>query len=143
VYTLNGVLDSPSQWTGTFKVEYLGGPPCVDCMNQTFSVSGGCSPTEVPKGTSPVSGWITASPNPAHGATSLRFYSTGENATTLEVFDVTGRHLRTLVDQVLLPRGFHETPWSAALEKSTASTVHFARLTAGAHIEITRFVIVR
>jgi hypothetical protein len=48
-----------------------------------------------------------------------------------------------MIDQVVLARGFHEATWSAALERSTASTVHFARLTAGAHVEITRFVIVR
>jgi hypothetical protein len=143
VYTLDGVLSSSSQWTGTFKVQYLGGVPCADCINQTFVIAGSCSPSDAAEGAFPVSGWITASPNPAQGSTSLRFYSPGDAALTLEVFDVTGRHLQTLVDHVLLSRGVHEMPWSAAMGAPTASAVHFARLTAGENVEITRFVIVR
>ncbi|HET9886019.1 MAG TPA: T9SS type A sorting domain-containing protein [bacterium] len=139
-YSLNGVLTSATQWTGTFKVQYLGGVSCADCLNQTFGVSGSCTPSGV-TGALPVSGWITASPNPAQGSTSLRFYSPGEDVVTLEIFDVTGRHLQTLVDHVVLPPGIHEVPWSATLG-ATASAVHFARLTAGENVEITRFVLV-
>jgi hypothetical protein len=143
VYTLNGILSSSTQWTGTFKVQYLGGAPCAECIDQTFVVSGSCTPSNAPQGTFPVSGWITANPNPAQGSTLLRFYSPGDAALTLEVFDVTGRHLQTLVDQVVLPRGIHEMHWSSAMGVPTASAVHFARLTAGENVEITRFVLLR
>jgi len=143
VYTLGGIIDSPSHWTGTFTVQYIGDPPCLECENQTIPVQGSCSPSDVSDEMIPGSAWITASPNPAHGSTSLRFYSPGDAALTLEIFDVTGRHLRTLIDGVVLPRGVHESPWSAALAPSTTSAVHFARLIVGDHAEITRFVIIR
>lgn len=142
-YTLSGIIGSPSQWSGTFTVQFFGGPPCQECMNQTIGVQGSCSPTDVPDEMILGSGWIAASPNPSQGSTSLQFYAPGDVELTLEVFDVTGRQLRTLIDGVVLPRGVHETPWSAAMGSSTASAVHFARLTAGAHVEITRFVVVR
>jgi hypothetical protein len=140
LYTLTGSITSPSQWTGTFSVQYKGGPPCLDCIDQIFEVSGSCV-TDAPTPGNAVLGSIVASPNPAQASTTLRFDSTGDAAITLEVFDVTGRLLRTLVDHVVLPRGVHEMPWSAEPGSSTASTVHFARLTAGEHVEIIKFVV--
>jgi len=143
VYTLTGVINSPSQWVGTFNVQYIGGGNCLDCFDQTFPVQGSCSPSDIPDEMILDSRWITASPNPSHGSTSLQFYSPGDVEISLQVFDVTGRKLSTLIDRVVLPRGMHETPWSQPLSSTTASAVHFARLIAGDHAEITRFVVVR
>ena len=144
LYSLSGTIESASQWSGIFTVQYLGGPPCLDCVNQTIPVQGSFTGAiDAPDEMILDSRWIAASPNPSQGSTSIQFYAPGDVELTLEVFDVTGRHLRTLIDGVVMARGIHETPWSAAFGSQAASAVHFARLTAGAHVEITRFVVVR
>ena len=77
---------------------------------------------------------VTAVPNPFNPETSISFEVAGGNGglqpVQVEVFDVRGRWIATLLDGYLLP-GTHEVPWQAQV----ASGVYFARVTvAGRHV---------
>jgi hypothetical protein len=69
---------------------------------------------------------LTARPQP-HGA-NLRFPLMHEDRVRLDLFDVAGRHVATLVDGDLGP-GEHEVAWDGATSRGPVATgVYFARL---------------
>lgn len=71
-----------------------------------------------------------AFPNPFRAATSLRFrVDRGPAAVRVEVFDVAGRRVRTLVDRTM-PRGDHVVGWDTADAggRPVAAGVYLARL---------------
>ncbi len=80
-------------------------------------------------------GW----PNPFTGGTLLRFSLPAQAHATLEVFDVAGRRVATLVDGPT-PAGSHSVRWDAAQHDAGC---YFARLRADGSSAITRLVIVR
>jgi FlgD Ig-like domain len=82
-------------------------------------------------------------PRPNPSATSTRFAWT-TNApvrTRLRIFDVSGRLVRTVVDAVTDP-GAHEVAWDGCDGRGTvtAAGVFYARLDAGEHSAVHRFV---
>jgi hypothetical protein len=139
-YELSGTIDLANQWTGTFTAEYSGS--CLACENQSLAITGSCAVVGAVSENSPGLERMQVIPNPSRGSASLRFYSPGDAELTLEIFDVTGRRLQTVLDRVVLPRGVHEAAWSEALE-SAGSSIRFARLTMADRSEMTRFVVVR
>ena len=68
-------------------------------------------------------------PNPFNPVTSVRFALPRGSEVRLTVFDVTGRVVRTLVDEEL-PAGYHETSWDGRSDSGqrVASGVYFYRL---------------
>jgi hypothetical protein len=74
-------------------------------------------------------------PNPFHAATTIGFELARREAVTLDVFDATGRRVRTLVDAEL-GAGPHEVSWDAldADRERVAAGVYYYRLTAGAYV---------
>jgi len=66
-------------------------------------------------------------PNPFNPETTIRFVVPEKMRVTLSVYDVVGRVVATLVDEVRDP-GFHTVTWSA---DGMASGVYFAKLRAG------------
>lgn len=58
----------------------------------------------------------TGQPNPVEGRTQIRYSLAREEKVSLRVYDVAGRVVRTLVDQVL-PAGDHATVWDGADEQ--------------------------
>jgi hypothetical protein len=78
-------------------------------------------------------------PNPVTAATTIRFTLPVAGPATLEVYDVTGRRVETLIDRVLAA-GPHEIRWDPA---EFGSGVYFCRLRAGERERTRKLVLVR
>lgn len=77
-----------------------------------------------------LAGWITtATPNPFNPRTTVRFTLLRDGWTALQIFDLNGRLVRTLVDE-MLGAGEHRRSWDGrnAQGRTLASGVYFARL---------------
>ena len=85
-----------------------------------------------------------ATPNPFNPATDIRFGLPAAARTTLRVFDVSGRLVRTLVDGPL-SAGAHTRRWDGRDEsgRDASSGVYFVRLLAGADRAITSMTLIR
>lgn len=68
-------------------------------------------------------------PNPAPGPTTIGFDLARRGPVTLEIFSVSGRRLRTLLDRVLEP-GHHDVAWDGADDRGhrVEAGVYFYRL---------------
>ncbi|NLP10157.1 S8 family serine peptidase [bacterium] len=71
-------------------------------------------------------------PNPFNAATMITYQLPRGAAVRLEVFDLLGRHVKTLVDRVE-PVGFHKVTWDGSNQQglAMASGVYWCRLQAG------------
>jgi hypothetical protein len=85
------------------------------------------------------------SPNPFHHGTRIRFGLPRATHVTLEIFDVQGRRVATLVNRERLPAGWHVRLWdgSAAGGRAAASGVYFYRLRAGDQVVTKRMVLLQ
>lgn len=78
-------------------------------------------------------------PNPFNPTTRIAFHIPASSAVTLKLYDMLGRELRTLVNEVL-PAGRHERVLEAT---NLPSGVYVYRLTAGAFSDARKLVIIR
>lgn len=85
-----------------------------------------------------------ASPNPFNPLTSLRFDLLGAGHVRLEVYDLTGRRVRRLVDDDLSP-GSHVAVWDGRDEggRAMSSGSYFARLATRQDVRTVRLSLVR
>lgn len=85
-----------------------------------------------------------AMPNPLRAGSRIAFDLPAEAAVSLEVFDVTGRLVRTLAREVL-PVGRHEIAWDGADSSGqpAAAGVYLYRLRAGTFEATRRIVVIR
>ena len=76
-----------------------------------------------------VSGLEPSFPNPFNPTTTIRFSLAESGHAALRVYDVSGRLVRILIDEVL-PRGNHEMRWDGRNERGEgmASGVYFYRI---------------
>ncbi|MEW5701503.1 MAG: cohesin domain-containing protein [Candidatus Zixiibacteriota bacterium] len=86
-------------------------------------------------------------PNPFNAATTISFSlrgSAGTVATRLEVFNVLGQHLATLIDEPMEP-GNYSRVWDGTSEsgQAVASGLYFYRLTTGNHTETKKMVLLK
>ncbi len=72
-------------------------------------------------------------PNPFNPTTNIRFSLPKEAKVRLEVYDIQGRLVKTLVDSDVYNAGNYQANWNAtdALGAKVSSGIYFARLTAG------------
>jgi hypothetical protein len=72
------------------------------------------------------------SPNPFHGRTMIHFSLPEEGMTSLEIFDITGRHVRTLIEADKEP-GNYRVEWNGrnSRGKEVSNGVYFYKLTSG------------
>lgn len=78
-------------------------------------------------------------PNPFNASTKIGFRVQGSRFVSLEVFDVLGRKVATLVNE-MLAAGTYSVTWDAS---DNPSGVYFYRLTAGHHTQTRRMVLIR
>ena len=78
-------------------------------------------------------------PNPFNPTTTIRFSVETLHATSLRVYDITGRLMEILVDDEMVP-GEHEILWNAG---NHPSGVYFVRLQSGAFIENQKVVLLK
>ncbi len=87
---------------------------------------------------------LAPAPNPFNPAVQLRFELRRSDRVRLEVFDVRGRKVHTVVDEEL-PAGSHAYMWGGEDDgaRSVASGVYFVRLQADGVSQTSRLVLVR
>ncbi len=78
-------------------------------------------------------------PNPFRPDTAIRFALVSADAVKLEVFDVTGRHIQTLISGDL-PAGQHEYKWQS---DNNESGLYFYKLTTGSQQETRRMLLLK
>ncbi len=83
-------------------------------------------------------------PNPSNGSASIAFALPAASAVQLRIFDVAGRHVRTVAEGVR-PAGRHVATWDGAGAdgKPVASGVYFYRLVAGSQRAERKLVLLR
>ncbi|MBD3221452.1 T9SS type A sorting domain-containing protein [bacterium] len=83
-------------------------------------------------------------PNPFNPATRLVFTTPRSGVVTVELYDVAGRRVRTLVDEVR-PAGRHEVLWNGADDagRALSSGVYFARMRADGFEQTRKMTLVR
>jgi FlgD Ig-like domain len=85
-----------------------------------------------------------AAPNPARGALRLRFGVPREAPVKLEVFDVAGQRVSTLVDSAM-PPGYHSVVWQGVRDggERVSSGMYYFRLATGTETRVVRAVMIR
>ncbi len=78
-------------------------------------------------------------PNPFNPKTNINYQQATSNWVTLRVFDMLGREVTTLVNEIQEP-GEHTVEWNA---ESVSGGVYFYRLTTGAHSITKRMLLVK
>ncbi len=105
-------------------------------------------PFLVPEGSAPMLPFLGNSPNPFHHATAISYTVAGAGEAPrpvrLDVFDVQGRRVRTLVDDPQAP-GSYTTPWDARNDqgRQVEAGVYFYRLTAGGETLTRKLTVIR
>lgn len=85
-----------------------------------------------------------AAPNPFTPGTTIAFELPQAAPAIVAIYDIAGRHVRTLV-RAALPAGRHESRWdgNGADGRPVTSGVYFCRLQSASNVEIRRLVCVR
>lgn len=78
-------------------------------------------------------------PNPFMGTTTIEFALAEAGPVMIEVFDLTGRHIATLVDGEM-PAGYHSTTWNTS---DVASGVYLYRIRSGTFSQTRRALVIR
>ena len=83
-------------------------------------------------------------PNPFNPSTTIAYEVPAAGPVRLQVFDLRGRLVRTLVDEAM-DAGRHDAQWDGrdAEGRELPSAVYLSRLQAGAHVEMGRMTLVR
>jgi len=86
-----------------------------------------------------------AAPNPFNPRTEISFYLSEPGPVSLEIHDLAGRLVRTLVDHQDLGAGLHQAIWNgrAGDGRKAASGVYLCRLKAGSQVKSERLTLVQ
>ncbi|MGH7743090.1 MAG: hypothetical protein ACRENS_13830, partial [Candidatus Eiseniibacteriota bacterium] len=135
----------------------------VAIMDSAWAVSNPDTPSTYPRGLFDADGWPlppTASandlrkpearllqgawPNPAHGMTAIRFLAPADAHARLEIFDLLGRRVATLIDDDVT-KGWKEVWWDGSAESGVRrqSGVYRVRLTMAGQTESSAFSLIR
>jgi hypothetical protein len=127
----NPPANSVNLW-GSGKVNALAAmsaiPPAVDCATLARLTGYDCEGNRVLQYE-----LMSPYPNPFNPSTTIAFRIAKQEMVELSIFDVLGRHIRTITRDVL-PEGFHSVVWDGADDQGrvVSSGVYYSRLaTAG------------
>ncbi len=83
-------------------------------------------------------------PNPFNAQTRIDFSTPSRTRVKIEIYDLLGRHIRTLADEEF-PRGEFAVSWDGKdkLGRAAASGVYFCRMDMGAHQETRKMVLLK
>ena len=83
-------------------------------------------------------------PNPFNPETNISYAITGSGHVRMEIFDILGRHVKTLVDEYLADAS-GQIAWDATDEsgQTAASGLYFYRLSVDDHSQTKRMVLLR
>lgn len=83
-----------------------------------------------------------AAPNPFSGRTTIRFETAARGPVRLDLYDIAGRHVRTLVDAVLEAEA-HQAVWNGRDDRgaTVAAGIYFMRLQSGSDVKTGRLVL--
>jgi hypothetical protein len=143
---LGSVVDLSSTMRLRFVAEDLGENQYVEAAVDDVQILTGA--TAVAAGPSGETGLALGSPRPnpfRAGGTRIEFRVPAAGPVTLEVFDVTGRKVATLLRAERLGAGIHRAEWDGGSDDGRAATpgVYFARLAAGAETRTTKITRLR
>ena len=82
---------------------------------------------------------LPAYPNPFNPSTTIRFGLPEDNKVLLEVYDINGRKINTLLSKNL-EKGYHSIIWDAS---ENSSGVYFIQMTSGSYISNSKVVLVK
>jgi hypothetical protein len=131
-----------------FRASDGGTDTIVDCGMDDFVIRSLRTTTqavEQPTGAVPVSyALLPSQPNPFNPSTEIRYLLPKGEKVKLTVFDVTGRELKTLVDEDV-PAGSHAVSWDGKDDdgRAQASGVYFYRLEAGQYTQTHRMTLLK
>jgi hypothetical protein len=88
---------------------------------------------------------LHAAPNPFNPMTAIKFGLLNPERVTLEVYDLAGRHLRTLIGGDRLDAGDHQAVWDGNDQagKPASAGVYFYRLQAGSFLDTKRMLLLK
>lgn len=135
------------QYSATGSVPGIGGLVDRDVFNGPLSelqILAGMPPVEVSDAILTPLRLLLNQPNPFNPRTTLRFDVPAGGEVRLEIYDVAGRLIRTLL-AADLPAGSHQAAWDGtdSAGRGMPSGCYFARLTAGGKAETVRMGLVR
>lgn len=83
-------------------------------------------------------------PNPFNPATTIRFSLARDGVTTLKIFDIMGREIKTIA-AAYLQQGTHEYQWDGTNEYSqqAASGIYFYRLQSGSNVSVKKMLLMK
>jgi hypothetical protein len=84
------------------------------------------------------------SPNPFHGGTAIAFQLPEPERATIEIFDVAGRRVATVLDRDL-PAGLHTAMWDGrdASGNEVSAGIYFYRLEAGPREGLRKMILLK
>jgi len=136
------VSDNAGSDTGTIQLWELLTTPAV---SGTCDICPTATSVMTNLGAEPSSFFLAQNrPNPFTGRSEIRFSLVEDGRATLELFDVAGRLVTTLLDSPM-SRGTHAVSWNGrdAAGNAVASGIYFYRLTSGERSEMKRMSLVR
>ncbi len=151
--TIIGSGDGGVSWTGIPTVATVN-LSAVHCLNSqrgmivgdkgmvlTTTAAGLVSFVELPAGKSIPSDFTVAQnyPNPFNGETTIEFTLTRMSPVVVKLFDVLGREIVTLVDEVR-PQGAYRLRWDA---RNLPSGVYFCRLSSGDFMATKKMILLK
>jgi hypothetical protein len=87
---------------------------------------------------------VSTAPNPFHASIDIRFELGTESALTLRVYDITGRLVRNLAADTIVPAGVRQVRWDGRDDRGRrpAPGIYLCRIEAGRSKTVARLVLI-